>query len=41
MPMPSPYGYDLHSKAIDAVNSGQRKVDVYRMLNISRNTLHL
>lgn len=39
--MPAPYSYDLRRKAIDAVNSGQRKVNVCRMFNISRNTLHL
>ncbi|PZD70784.1 hypothetical protein C1752_09127 [Acaryochloris thomasi RCC1774] len=36
-----PYSYNLRRKAIDAINSGQRKVDVCRILNISRNTLHL
>ena len=39
--MPAPYSYDLRRKALDAVKNGQRKVDVCRMLNISRNTLHL
>ena len=39
--MPAPYSYDLRCKAIDAVKQGERKVDVCRMFNISRNTLHL
>jgi transposase len=39
--MVSPYSDDLRQKAIDAVDRGERKSDVCRMLNISRNTLHL
>ena len=39
--MPAPYDYDLRRKAIEAVKQGQRKIDVCRMLNISRNTLDL
>ena len=39
--MPAPYSYDLRCKAIEAVNQGERKIEVCRMLNISRNTLDL
>lgn len=39
--MPAPYSYDLRSKAIEAVKRGQRKTDVCRLLQISRNTLDL
>lgn len=39
--MPAPYSYDLGQKAIAAVKRGERKSDVSRMLNISRNTLDL
>lgn len=39
--MPAPYTYDLRCKAIDAVKRGERKIDVCRMLDISRNTLDL
>jgi len=39
--MPAPYSYDLRDKAIKAVKGGERKSDVCRMLNISRNTLDL
>lgn len=39
--MPAPYSYDLRQKAIEAVKSGERKSDVCRMFNISRNTLDL
>ena len=39
--MPAPYSYDLRSKAIEAVKRGQRKTDVCRFLQISRNTLDL
>lgn len=39
--MPAPYSYDLRTKAITAVKRGERKSDVSRMLNISRNTLDL
>lgn len=41
MPMPAPYSEDLRQKAIAAVERGERKSDVSRMLNISRNTLDL
>jgi transposase len=36
--MPAPYSYDLRRKAIEAVRSGERKIEVCRMFNISRNT---
>jgi len=39
--MPAPYSNDLRTKAITAVKRGERKTDVSRMLNISRNTLDL
>jgi transposase len=39
--MPAPYNYDLRTKAIEAVKRGKRKIEVCRMLNISRNTLDL
>ena len=39
--MPAPYSEDLRQKAITAVERGERKSDVSRMLNISRNTLDL
>ncbi|MFQ3613609.1 MAG: helix-turn-helix domain-containing protein, partial [Cyanobacteriota bacterium] len=39
--MPPPYSYDVRRKALEAVNQGQRKIDVSRMFNISRNTLDL
>ncbi len=39
--MPAPYSYDLRAKAIAAVKRGEHKIDVSRMLNISRNTLDL
>lgn len=39
--MPAPYSNDLRTKAITAVKGGERKTDVSRMLNISRNTLDL
>lgn len=39
--MPAPYSYDLRQKAIAAVQGGERKSEVCRMLNISRNTLDL
>lgn len=39
--MPAPYSYDLRQKALNAVKRGERKTDVSRMLNISRNTLDL
>src|SRR4028118_325898 len=39
--MPAHYSYDLRSKAIAAVERGERKSAVCRMLKISRNTLDL
>jgi transposase len=39
--MPAPYSYDLRRKAIEAFKGGERKSDVCRMFNISRNTLDL
>lgn len=39
--MPAAYSYDLRCKAIEAVEQGERKSAVCRMLNISRNTLDL
>lgn len=39
--MPAPYSDDLRQKALKAVKRGERKTDVSRMLNISRNTLDL
>ena len=39
--MPAPYSEDLRQKAIAAVERGERKTNVSRMLNISRNTLDL
>ncbi len=39
--MPAPYSEDLRQKALAAVERGERKIDVSRMLNISRNTLDL
>ena len=39
--MPAPYSEDLRTKAIAPVKRGERKTDVSRMLNISRNTLDL
>lgn len=39
--MPAPYSLDLRLKAIEAVKRGQRKTDVCRLFNISRNTLDL
>lgn len=39
--MPAPYSDDLRQKAIAAVKRGERKIDVCRLLNISRNTLDL
>ena len=39
--MPAPYSEDLRQKAIAAVERGERKSDVSRMLHISRNTLDL
>ena len=39
--MPVPYSYDLRTKAINAVQRGEKKVNICRMLKISRNTLDL
>jgi transposase len=39
--MPAPYSYDLRTKAIEAVQRGERKSAVCRMLKLSRNTLDL
>lgn len=39
--MPSPYDYDLRLKAIAAVEKGEKKITVCRLLEISRNTLDL
>lgn len=39
--MPAPYSDDLRQKALDAVDRGERKSQVCRMLDISRNTLDL
>ena len=39
--MPAPYSEDLRQKVVAAVERGERKTDVSRMFNISRNTLNL
>src|SRR4028119_812260 len=39
--MPAPYSEDIRQKAVAAVERKERKTDVSRMLNISRNTLDL
>lgn len=39
--MPSPYSYDLRTKAIEAVERGETKVSVCRTFGIGRNTLHI
>lgn len=39
--MPAPLSYDLRRKAIAAVSRGEKKIEVARFLNISRNTLDL
>ncbi len=39
--MPAPYSYDLRKKAVAAVKKGERKINVCRMFQISRNTLDL
>ena len=39
--MPAPYSYDLRKKAVEAVKRGDRKKDVSKIFNISRNTLDL
>jgi len=39
--MPSPYSDDFRAKAVAAVDRGEKKTQVCRMLQISRNTLDL
>lgn len=39
--MPAAYSNDLRQKALAAVKKGERKTEVCRIFNISRNTLHL
>lgn len=39
--MPAPYSNDLREKAMAAVRRGEKKIEVCRMLKISRNTLDL
>lgn len=39
--MASPYSDDFRQKAVEAVDRGERKSQVCRMFNISRNTLDL
>jgi transposase len=39
--MSAPYSYDLRTKAIEAIDRDVPKIEVARMLNISRNTLDL
>ncbi len=39
--MPAPYSNDLRQKAVAAVKRGERKTEVSRLFNISRNTLDL
>ena len=39
--MPSPYSYDLRTKAIEAVERGEKKANVCRTFGISHNTLYL
>jgi transposase len=39
--MGAPYSTDFRQKALDAVERGERKSHICRMLNISRNTLDL
>ena len=39
--MPAPYSLDLRKKAIAAVERGERKSDVSRQFELSRNTLDL
>ena len=39
--MPAPYSYDFRKKAIEAYKRGERKIDICRLLKISRNTLDL
>ena len=39
--MASPYSYDLRTKAIEAVERGEKKANVCRTFGISQNTLYL
>ncbi|EAZ90112.1 hypothetical protein CY0110_05914 [Crocosphaera chwakensis CCY0110] len=39
--IPAPYSYDVRKKAIEAVKRGHKKVNVYRLFKVSRNTLDL
>jgi transposase len=39
--MPSPYSDDLREKAVSAVERGEKKSHICKMLSISRNTLDL
>ena len=39
--MAAPYSDDLRQKALDAIDRGERKSQVSRLFNISRNTLDL
>jgi transposase len=39
--MPAPYGYDLREKAVKAYHRGEKKIEIYRLMKISRNTLDL
>jgi transposase len=39
--MAAPYSYDFRCKALDALERGERKIDVCQMFGISRNTLDL
>lgn len=39
--MPAPYSDDLRQKVLDAIDSGNRKSQVSRLFNISRNTIDL
>lgn len=39
--MPAPYSDDLRQKVLEAIDSGNRKSQMSRMFNISRNTIDL
>ena len=39
--MPKPYSYDFRKKVVGAVDRGEKKSDVARFFQISRNTLEL
>ncbi|MGK7924018.1 MAG: helix-turn-helix domain-containing protein, partial [Spirulina sp.] len=39
--MPTAYSYDFRKKAIETYKRGERKIEICRLLNISRNTLDL